>query len=426
MRTPVAQPLARAASLWLVAWVVGLTLTAWMVGALWPHLLVAIGIYDYGKVYLDSYAVLAAVDAVRAGADPHAANQLDVLLRPHVYSDWWLTLRWLGVTREQNFLVGTAWGGAFVLAVMVTARPRNRWEALWLSALMVSPAVLFVLNRANNDLVIFVLLAGCSLAATAPAWGRTLVAAACLGLATGLKYFPAPAALAFLWVRPVRRMPAVLLAALVLVALALAGVWPQVDRSRFLIASGVYTMGAPLWWRDLGWQDKASALPSLLVIVVAAAALVVARVTTGLATRGEPRERLLAAVGAVVLLTCFLAGVNYSYRWIFALWPAVWLGRQAASEAIPGRARGAARVACILVLLCLWLDGALCLTVNLFFSHYAQDWQNHLDIIWRRWTQPLNWFLMMLLAGWLLEGALATLREWWSLRHEAGSPAASA
>ena len=426
MKTPVVQPPACAASLWLVAWVVGLTLTAWMVGALWPHLLVAIGIYDYGKVYLDSYAVLAAVDAVRAGADPHAANQLDVLLRPHVYSDWWLTLRWLGVTREQNFLLGTAWGGAFVLAVMVTAQPRNRREALWLSALMVSPVVLFVLNRANNDLVIFVLLAGCSLAATAPVWWRTLVAAACLGLATGLKYFPAPAALAFLWVRPVRRMPAVLLAALVLVALALASVWPQVDRSRFLIASGVYTMGAPLWWRDLGWQDKASALPSLLVIAAAAVALVAGRVTAGLATRGEPRERLLAALGAVVLLTCFLAGVNYSYRWIFALWPAVWLGRQAASDAIPGRSRGAAWLACILVLLCLWLDGALCLTVNLFFSHYAQDWQNHLDIIWRRWTQPLNWFLMMLLAGWLLEGALATLREWWSLRHEAGPPAASA
>ena len=110
--------------------------------------------------------------------------------------------------------------------------------------------------------------------------------------------------------------------------------------------------------------------------------------------------------------------MNYAYRWIFVLWPALWLWRQAAEEALPGRARWAARVACALVLLCLWLDGGLCVTGNLFFAQHAQAWQDHLDVSWRRWTQPLHWLLMMLLAGWLLEGALATVREWWSLRHE--------
>ena len=165
------------------------------------------------------------------------------------------------------------------------------------------------------------------------------------------------AALAFLWVRPVRRSPAVLLAGLVVVGLALASVWTQVERGRFHIASGIYTMGAPLWWRDLGWTDKAAALPSLLLIVVPALALAWSGVTVGLTVRGQPRERLLAALGAIVLLSCFLAGVNYAYRWIFALWPAVWLWRQAADSA-PGRTRWAARLACALVLLGLWLDGA--------------------------------------------------------------------
>lgn len=407
-----------------VGWVLGLTLAVWMAGAIWPHLLVTFGIYDYGRPYLDSYAVLAALDAVRAGANPHAANPLDPLLRPHVYSDWWLSLRWVGLTREHNFLVGTAWAGAFALTVLGTARPRNLREAFLLAAFLVSPAVMFVINRANNDLVIFVLLAGCALVATASVWWRTALAVACLWLATGLKYFPAPAALAFLWVRPVRRMPAVLLAALVAAGLALAGVWTQVDRSRFTIASGVYTMGAPLWWRDLGWSDKDSTLPSLLVIVLAAGAFALSRVTAGLATQGRPRDRLLAATGAIVLLTCFVAGVNYAYRWIFVLWPAVWLWRQADEGSLLPRQRLAARLGCALVLLCLWLDGGLCLTVNLFFSQYAPDWQNHLDVIWRRWTQPLQWLLMMMLAGWLLEGALATVREWWSLRHEAGPPPA--
>lgn len=390
----------------------------WVLGAIWPGLLFTFGIINYGTVYLDSYAVLAALDAVRAGADPHAANALDALSRPHVYSDWWLALRWLGLTRVHNALVGTAWVGAFALTAWATARPRSVGEALWLAALMISPAFMLVVNRANNDLVIFVLLAGCGLAAVSPGWWRGLAAVTCLGLAAGLKYYPASAALAFLWVRPVRRAPAVLLAALLLVALALAAVWTQVERSRFTIPSGVYTMGAPLWWRDLGWKDKDVALPGLLLIAIPALALAGSRVTTGLTTRGRPQERLLAALGAIVLLTCFLAGVNYAYRWIFVLWPACWLWRQAAEASLPLRQRWAARLGCALVLVCLWMDGALCATVNLFLPHYSQAWVDRLDPIWRSWTQPLHWLLMMLLAGWLVEGALATAREWWSLRHE--------
>lgn len=417
MNAPVASRSPGPASPWPLFWTVTLTLGAWMVGVIWPRLLVTLGIYDYGRMYLDSYAVLAALDAVRAGADPHGANALDVLMRPHIYSDWWLGLRWLGLTRDHNFLVGTAWAVAFALAIWITARPRRLGEALWLAALMVSPPVLLAVNRANNDLVILVLLAGCGLVAMVPVWWRTAVAVACLGLATGLKYFPAPAALAFLWVRPVRRSPAVLLAGLLGAGLALASVWPQVDRGRFHIASGIYTMGAPLWWRDLGWTDTAAALPSLLLIVVPGLALAWSGMTAGMATRGHPRDRLLAAVGGIVLLSCFLAGVNYAYRWIFALWPAIWWWRQA-TESPPGRPRGAARLACILVCLSLWLDGVLCVVVNLFFRDQVQAWQNHLDLVWRRWTQPLHWMLMMMLAGWLVEGAVATFGEWWAARHD--------
>ncbi len=395
-----------------VGLLVTLTLVGWIASMVWPVLLAKMGIYNYGTHYLDSYVVLASLDAVRAGADPHAVNPLDPLLRNHVYSDWWLALRWLGLTRAHNFLVGTAWVGAFALAAWTTARPRNWGEAFWLTALLVSPPVLLAVNRANNDLVIFVLLAGCGMATTTAGCWRPLVAVVCLAFATGLKYFPAPAVLAFLWVRPVRRMPGMLLAALLAVALALANVWAQIDRGRFVVDSGMHTMGASLWWRDLGWKDTESTLPGVLLLVAVAFILARSGVTTGLAKRGEPRERLRAALGASVVLACFAVGVNFSYRWIFVLWPALWLWRQAWDGSLPNRQCWAVRAGCALVWLCLWLDGGLCLVINLLL-HRSQAWVDHLLLVFRLWTQPLHWLLMMLLAGWLLEGALATIREWW-------------
>lgn len=394
----------------------GLTLACWLACGLWPALLLALGIHDFPTAYLDSYAILAAVDAVRSGADPHQANPLDPLLRYHVYSDWWLALRWLGLTRDHNFLLGTAWVGAFALTAWVTLCPRRFAEVFWLSLLLISPPVLLAIKRANNDLVIFVLLAGCGLAVTATDRWRQLLGAACLALATGLKYYPATGVMAFLWMRPVRRMPAIFLAVLLAVSLALASVWTEMARSRFEVVSTVHTMGAPLWWRDVGWKDATSLLPGLMLTVATAFVFALGRITVGLTVRGAPQERMRAALGALVLLTCFLSGVNYAYRWIFILWPAVWLWRQAGESSLPSRQLWASRIGCALIGLCLWHDGLFCLVVN-HLPPVELAWLDQAQMLFRLWTQPLDWMLMLLLAGWLLEGALATVKDWWSERY---------
>jgi hypothetical protein len=417
MNAPVPQTNTGAVSRWPLFWAVGLTLGAWMVGAIWPGLLLTFGISNYGRIYLDSYAVLAAVDAVRAGIDTRLFNPLDAMNRPHVYSDWWLNLRGLGLTREHNFLVGTAWVGGFAVTLFAAARLRRLGEALWLVALLVSPSIMLIINRGNNDLVIFALLTVCALALSATVWWRAALAVACLWLATGLKYFPAAALSAFLWVRPVRRMPLMLLAGLLAVGLALTSVWDEISRGRFLINSGIYTMGAPMLWRDWGWADKDSVLPGLALLVVAASLLVGGKITAGLARQGEPAERRLAAMGAVVLLACFMVGMNYAYRWVFLIWPALWLWRRAGEGELPARQRWAARIACGLVVVCLWGDGCLCAVINTFISYHSPAWLAEVKLVWRIWTQPLHWLLMIMLAGWLLEGALAAGKEWWGMRH---------
>ena len=397
---------------------VAVTLAAWMAGALWPRALVMLGVYDYGSVYLDSFAVLAAVDAARLGADPTAANTLDPLLRSHVYSDWWLGLRWLGLTRDWNFAVGTSWIAAFAAVIWRTARVRRVPEAVWLATLMISPPVLLAVNRANNDLVILVLLALVGLAATAGAWWRSAVAIGGLVLATGLKYYPAPAALAFFWVRPVRRAPGMVLAAAAAAGVALASVWSTIGRAKFTLSSGPYAMGAPLLWRDLGLDADRLLVPGVLLIAFGAGVFAVAKLTTGLATAGDPRDRLLAVTGTLVVLACFSAGLNYAYRWIFVLWMGLWLWRRAADTTLTAAQKLTVRAACVLLWWALWQDGVLCLSVNLL-PHQTVEWLRQLQLVWRLCNQPLQWLLMMLLAGWVLEGFLTIVREWWAERAEA-------
>lgn len=392
--------------LWLVP--AGAVAAAWLAGLIWPRWLMVFGIFDYGTRFLDSYALMAALDAVRAGADPHVANPLDPLMRYHVYSDWWLGLRWFGLGRAQNDWVGAAWVAAFVATACVTMRPRRWSEAAWLTVLLLSPAVALVMNRANNDLVIFVLLAGCGLAAARGGW-RLPIAIGLVALASGLKYYPVVAAVPFLWIRRQRGMPWAFLGAILVAGAALAAVWSQVDRGRFMIGSGIYTMGAPLWWRDLGWNDPLPVLPGLVGLGLLAGGLVWLRLTTGLAEHGEPRERMLAAIGACVLLACFLAGMNYAYRWIFVLWPAVWVWRLARDGSLPGRQRLVAGLACGLMVLAVWGDGIFCVFINAL-PPLDRAKIDHAQLIFRLWTQPLQWLLMGLLAGWLLEGVLVILK----------------
>ncbi len=395
-----------------VALLVGITLSGWLTFALWPHLFRIIGINGLGQWYLDSYAVLAALDAARAGLSPHEPNPLDPLMRNHVYSDWWYALRWLGWTRDANFIVGTTWVGAFALTAWQTVKSRNLRESAWLAILLLSPPVMLAINRANNDLVIFVLLAWCAVAAASTKWWRQVLALGALVLATGLKFYPVVAALAFLWVRPVRLMPRWLCLALAAAAAALANVWSQLSRGQFKVESSLHEIGAPLLGREWGWSDPTSQVIFLLTAVLVAAGLTAGRFTVGLATQGRPGDRLPAAMGVIVLLACFLAGVSYAYRWIFVLWMALWLWRQAAGPAESTRVRWTIRVGLGLLFVCVWGDGALCFVVNALLPPMNVVQLDALQVTWRLWTQPLHWLLMLLLAGWLLEAALTTWTEW--------------
>ncbi|MDD3180240.1 MAG: hypothetical protein PHQ04_07785 [Opitutaceae bacterium] len=369
-----------------------------------PRVQDLLGIFDFGHWFLDSYAVLAANDARRAGIGPDVPNPLDVFMRNHVYSDWWFALQWLGLTRADNFLVGSSWVIAFLITAWAGMWPSSYREAGWYTLLLLSPPVLLSINRANNDLVVFALLAAAGLILHQGKSWRLFLAWSCIALAAGLKYYPVVAGAVFLLVRPPHRMLVVCSAALLGLILIMANIWSTLGRGFFEIPHNIYTFGAPGIFRDLGWQGHGVLATSVAVLGIAASGLVLGRRTRGLADpQASLRSRAGFVLGAAVLVACFLAGSSYAYRWIFLLLLAPWLWHEAHAETNNRWRRRVAQWTLWLLLSVLWLDGLFCFVVNSFFAPVPSDRLEQIQFLWRMARYPLDWALLALLAGWLLD-----------------------
>lgn len=398
----------RRAGRWNARWILAILVVGGLLAVLRsPTILEKLGMPQDLGWFLDSYAILAANDALAAGLNPYEPNPFDPLKRPHVYSDWWLALGRMGLTRQDNPVFGAGLVLAFLAVALAGARPRSWAEAIGFAAVMLSPPMLLAVNRANNDLVIFSLIGApllCLRASCAP-WKVALLGAA-LVIATGLKYYPvvAIAALAIL-VRPVRR-GLWLGGATLLVALGV--LWSErsgLVRGAFPLPDSVYLFGSPVIWRELGLSRGVTGALSLSLVGLAATWLVRRRLTVGLGDESEAVDgRTWAfAVGALLLGGCFLAGTSFAYRWVFSLWLLPWLWHAAAGNSRPV----VAKITLSLLLLSLWQDGLYCLVLNLWLQRDLPL----LDTIWLYFSHTVNWILIALLAGWLLEAGVRAGRE---------------
>lgn len=378
-----------------------------------PVLQRRLGLSDHGAWFMDSYAILASSDAVRQGIDPALPNPLDVYHRSHSYSYWWFGLGRLGLTRDDNFLFGGVVVGLFFAAAMLNLAPRGRQEMFWYLALLLSPPVLLAVNRANNDLAIFALLgAGLWLArrggVAGPAWFGGAVA-----LATGLKFFPVVAAGAALVLRPVRAALAWTAGLSLVALLVLASVRTSLAHAVFPVPIGTHVFGAVVFWCNLGVVSRVPVVVSLGVLAVVAVLLAVRGWSAGLGDgrTGPQGEQMAFLTGTLLLLACFCAGISYAYRWVFALWLAPWLWRQAWGDGLP-EARLPARLAVVLLTVSVWADGLYCLVVNTLIGpmpvERLRNWEHH----WNVMAQPAVWGLMLLLAGWLAAALRAAWRDW--------------
>jgi hypothetical protein len=351
--------------------------------ATWPQMFRLGGVNHLGAWFIDLYAILASCDALAAGLDPYLPNPLDVFGRPHVYSHWWLGLGRLGFTRADTPMLGFLLGAAFFVAAVFALRPR-RW-AEWVGALAVlcSPPVLLALERANNDLVVFVLLAPVVPCLLSPSVAMRLCAVPLILAAAALKVYP-----------------------LVALALLLAGRdardtrrlgWAAAGTARWfgLVAGGLIFAGFVWADRFVCWKiapvDRAAWLSFVL--------------------------------GALLLTGCFFAGTSYAYRWVFALWLVPLLWRLPRDAAVPREVQRWAVATAVLLVIALWTDSTWSAVMGWFSRDSPPEKIMAAADRFFLIEQPVTWALFVCLLGFLAHFLREGVRGLFNAKQEPTPPA---
>lgn len=399
---------------WLLA---GLTIGWFGAFALFPDMFFRLGVNHFEVWFLDTFAILASNDAVTLGLDPSASNPLDYLRRPHVYSHWWLHLRDLGLTRADNLWVGLVVVLGFLAAALAWLRPRQPGALLWYAAVFFSSPVLLALDRANNDLVVFILLAVVVPCLTSPHRPVRFLAAVPIAIAAGLKFYPAIAGLVLLAAPDARELRGRLLLAVGLLAVVAISIAPDLARASVLVpkAEGLMTFGAINLLEAAGLGGWRAAVAALGFVVVAVGGFW--RSGFFKAWRIAPADRaawLGFVLGAALLTGCFFAGTNYAYRWIFAVWMAPLLWSLPRDRAAPSGVRRLAGLTAGLLVFALWSDAVASAVLAHFTGQIPTAevvrWANGFFLL----EQPVIWAFFACLLGFLAHFSREGVRTLWA------------
>ena len=352
------------------------------------------GVRPYPTAFLDTDTVLSAVRCLRAGIDAYAANPCDPELRTYDYSPLWMVMTNLPMTKAWVPWVGTLFVLGFLASLLLLPAGRDATSVKIIVAGVLSSTTLLAIERGNNDLVVYAVVAGA--AALLERSGTLRKAAYALGTLAGLlKYYPMLVMATALREKPLRFF-AVALTAITATALFAAMTWHDLTRALALIPEGSpfgEMFGVPNLGKGLvamfGLDPMIGKLMRAAMTIGALALgawLGLRPATSAALEKLDPRERNFLAVGALMVIGCYFTAQNINYRAINLL---LLLPSLAAL-----RGTDAPR----------WLRGAVWLALALLWADFFRTW----IVLGGQQTGETLYALIYYGPGWLLrEGA------WW-------------
>lgn len=313
----------------LVLLVFGILASLWAIGdqASYRAILAWLGMYPPTPPFLDMHAVLSALECHAAGMDVMVANPCDIQQRPHVYGSLWLWLSPLRLDRAALYPVGLALDLLFIAGLFALPRARLWGEFPVLLLAFASPAVFFALERANNDIVVWLLtLIAVWLVLRQPlargaAYAITVIAAL-------LKFYPA----VMLVLLGRERLARALAIGLPLAGLIVWVVRRETAQAEHFFRYTAYHTDAFGAWNiaysllasraDAPWQRWA--MIAMVAVLTAYALSLSVRMVTRFSLlkliRALPEwEAWLAMAAGSMLVACFFAGPSIAYRGILLL-----------------------------------------------------------------------------------------------------------
>jgi hypothetical protein len=305
--------------------------------------------------------VLAAAECQGQGMDVYLANPCDAIGRPHVYSPLWLAIVPAFLGTKATLWAGLSLDLLFILSLANVLCPHNLREMLVYGLAVLSPMTVYALERANNDLVVFVLILSGGMLFIAPRRYRLCCYA--LFVVSGLlKYYPL--SLLALLARECRRTAVLVLIPISMMLLffciyfrselgkALANIPAQSYFADSFSAENLpFGFGEALGAGFSRTMIDVSLLTALLGIA-AARTWRTMRLLDCAKLDWYSKEMSWIAIGGMLIIACFIAGQNVDYRGIYFLLvvPGLVYMRRSAKETV--RLLGAQMI--VAALLVMW------------------------------------------------------------------------
>jgi hypothetical protein len=279
----------------------------------------SLGIIPYSPHFADVRGITASAESHALGYDPLLNNPRDPWGRPMNYPRIWQVLFYLGIDQRDTIYFEVVLVSLFLLGIFLFIGDIDQPIAWALACAIFSPAVLLGIERGNNDLLIFFLLA-LSLAVIRKS---AVAAAGIIAFAFLLKLYPVFAASVFLREKKSRAL------GFLAGSVAFAGIFGALMRNeirmiRAATPSGMsVSYGIGVICQIIGLVEHNSMLWEL------AGYGVVVAIALHCAYRGWCRREPHAAasdshidafrVGASIYIGTYFLGTNFDYRLMFLL-----------------------------------------------------------------------------------------------------------
>lgn len=347
------------------------------------------------KWFIDFHALVAAAECDAQGLNTFLTNPCDPFNRVHVYSRVWFLLDDLGISSNNFRFWGAVVSSTFVLTYLIILKPNNLWQLAVTTCLLLSPAVLLGIERANNDLIIFSLLAlSCYLNLSQHKLNQ-LFSYILLVLSAAIKFYPLVAFCIYLFTSKSRvKFWIITTITTVLTLIVIAITYTDFQQMRLPTPSNRWTFGARYIL-----QIPFPELPYFKIILACWLLIfIMAFVFTKTQEEHSPRKpdfkTTLFIIGSSISLFTFISANNYDYRCVFLLFCVPFLFERCEIKELCSNTIITILIMCTIV----WWEVINQTTIELLSGNHKQ----HLLYLSVRWVEQLLTWVLMIRILWIL------------------------